>query len=682
MEIRTSFTGGEISPLLYGQVSHPKYQTGIKTGLNVVCTPYGPAQNRAGFEMIREVKDSSKKVRLIPYIFNNDQAYVIETGDEYMRFHTEGGTILSGGNPYEITSPFLEADLFDVGYTNPEADVMTMTHRSYEARELRRTVGNPITFAVSTINFGPSIDAPTGVIADPSGSGNNAYEYVVTSISEDTLEESAISASATCTGKNISNANQYNTISWSAVTGAGRYFIYKLENGTYGYIGWASETSFIDNNMAADTTTSPPESQDWLSGTDNYPGTATYFEQRRVFGGTNNEPQSIIMTKSGTESNLSRYVPIRGDDAIKLPVKGMGTIRHLVPVTDLISLASNNASNITTKDSDFLTYKNMWPRYLDGSSGANKLRPIVARDTILFGEAMGSHIAEMYFGENSRYATRDISVLANHLVDGYSIVDWAFMRTPYPIVWAVRNDGVLLSLTYLPDRSASNQGILAWTRHTTDGTFESVAVIPESNGEEKLYVVTKRTINGTEKRFIERMRNRRIDDIKDSFFVDCGLTYDGSAVTTITGLSHLEGKEVAVVADGVHHPNRTVSGGEIELQVAAASKVHIGLPYTSDIETLPLVQQKEAYGQGQKKNITKVYIRVDKTMGIKAGPNADNLEDYSPPPPDNFGDPIPLTTEEIPLTIPPDWNREGSILIRQDRPMPLTVLSFTMEVEC
>lgn len=681
MEIRTSFTGGEISPLLYGQIGHPKYQTGIKTGLNIICTPYGPAQNRAGFEMIREVKDSSKKTRLIPYIFNNDQAYVTETGDQYMRFHTEGGTILSSGNPYEITSPFLEADLFDIGYTNPEADIMTLTHRSYAPRELKRTVGSPITFTVSQISFGPAIAAPTNVSATATGSGSTTYTYVVTTMDQDGIEESIASSEDSCTNGDLNVAGNTNTITWTAVSGTSRYHVYKSENGMFGYIGWTSSTTFTDNNIDADTLQAPPENQSHLlSSTDNYPGAVTYFEQRRVFGGTNNEPQSIVMTRSGTENNLTRSVPIRDDDAIKIPVKGMGRIRHLVSVADLIALTSNSSSNISSKDSDYITPKNVWPRNLDGSSGANNLRPIVARDTILFGEAMGSHIAEMYFGENSRYATRDISVLANHLIDGYTIVDWAFMRTPYPIVWAVRNDGVLLSLTYLPDRTASNQGILAWTRHDTDGDFESVAVIPESNGEEKLYAVIKRTINGATKRFVERMKSRRIDDIKESFFVDCGLTYSGSAVTTITGLGYLEGKEVAIVADGVHHPNLTVSSGQITLQ-AAASKVHVGLPYTADIETLPLVLQMEAYGQGQKKNVTKVYIRVDKTMGVKAGPNADNLEDYVMPAPANYGDPVPLITEEIVITIPPDWNRDGAILIRQDRPMPLTVLSFVMEVE-
>ena len=680
MEIRTSFTGGEISPLLYGQIGHPKYKTGIKTGLNVICTPYGPAQNRAGFEMIREVKNSSTKTRLIPYIFNNDQAYVIELGNQYMRFHTEGGTILSGSTPYESTSPFLEADLFEIAYTSPEADVMTMTHRSYAPRELKRTIGSPIAFTVSQITFGPAIVSPSNVSASATGTGTVSYTYVVTTMDQNGIEESIASTANSCTN-DLNVAGQINTISWTAVTGASRYHVYKSENGMFGYVGRTSNTSFIDNNIDADTLAAPPENQSHLlSSSDNYPGAVTYFEQRRVFGGTNNEPQSIVMTRGGTESNLTRSVPMREDDALKIPIKGMGRIRHLVSVTDLIALTSNSSSSISSKDSDFITYKNVWPRNLDGSAGANGLRPIIARDTVLFGEAMGSHIAEMYFGENARYATRDISVLANHLVDGYSIVDWTFMRTPYPVVWAVRNDGVLLSLTYLPDRSASNQGILAWTQHTTDGFFESVTVIPESTGEEKLYAVIKRTINGATKRFVERMKSRRIDDIKDSFFVDCGLTYNGSAASTITGLDHLEGKTVAVVADGIHHPNQVVNNGQISLQ-APASKVHVGLPYVSDIETLPLVLQKEAYGQGQKKNVTKVFIRVDKTMGVKVGHDADHLEDHLMRAPANFGDPVPLITEEIAVQIPPDWNREGSLLMRQDRPLPLTILSFVMEVQ-
>ena len=677
--LRTSFTGGEISPWLYGQLPHPKHQTGIKTGLNIICMPYGPAQNRSGFKMIREVKDSSKKVRLIPYIYNNEQAYVLEVGNQYVRFHTEGQTIMTGESPYDITSPFLEADLFDIKYTDPESDVMTLTHRSHAPQELKRTAGDPITFAMTPITFGPGISTPQDVVANATGTGITIHTYVVTALDQDGLEESIASSEVSCSN-DLTRAGHSNIISWTAVDGASRMHVYKYENGMPGFIGQTQGTEFTDNNINADTLQAPPQHQDHLlSSTGNYPGAVTYFEQRRIFAGTNNEPQSVVMTRSATESNLSRSVPIQNDDAIKIPVKGTGSIEHLVSAADLIVLTSMSLSKITSRDSDFITPANVWPRKLDGSAGASPLRPIVARDTVLFGESTGSHIAEMFCGENVPYLTRDISVLANHLFDDYQIVDWAFMRTPYPIVWAVRNDGMLLSLTYLPDRAAQDQGVLAWTHHTTEGLFESVAVIPENDGRERLYAVIQRTINGQVKRFVERMETRNFSTIEDAFFVDCGLTYQGVAVTTVTGLDHLEGATVAVVADGMVQPGMTVTSGQITL-TQAATKVHVGLPYVADINTLALALQKEAWGQGQHKNISRVGLLVHETVGIKAGPDEDQLSACDMTAPDHYGDPHTPVSGEITIDTETTWTHDASVFIRQDQPMPVTVLSLVLEV--
>lgn len=345
--LQRSFAGGEMSPEMFGRIDDVKYQTGAATMKNFVATPQGPAENRPGFAFVREVKDSTKKTRLIPFTYSTTQTMVIELSPGYIRFHTQGGTLMSGGVPYEIANPYAEADLFDIHYVQ-SADVMTLVHPNYAPRELKRL--GATNWTLTSINFGAPIAAPTGVSATryiPASSSTNAdtYEtmsYVVTAIASDDIGESVSSSVASVTN-NIFVTGSTNTIAWSAVAGASRYRVYKLLGGLYGYIGSTTGTSIVDNNIAPDLSITPPNYDNEFVSSGNYPGAVSYFEQRRCFAGTTNEPQKIWMTKSGTESNLSYGLPIRDDDRIEFRVaaREANTIRHIVPLTQLLLLTGS-----------------------------------------------------------------------------------------------------------------------------------------------------------------------------------------------------------------------------------------------------------------------------------------------------------------------------------------------------
>jgi hypothetical protein len=240
----------------------------------------------------------------------------------------------------------------------------------------------------------------------------------------------------------------------------------------------------------------------------------------------------------------------------------------------------------------------------------------------------------------------------------------------------VRNDGVLLGMTYVPD-----QQVYGWHAHDTDGTFESVCVVAEDN-EDVLYAVVNRSVNGRTVRYIERLRTRIFTQLEDAFFVDSGLTYAGTATTTISGLYHLEGETVDILADGAVEPRQTVTGGQITL-TTAASTVHIGLPITADLRTLPLaVEGMQASGQGTVKNINKVHLRVSQSSVVKAGPTFDRLREYpARAVTDPSGSPPALREGELALSIDPSWNQDAALCIRQDLPLPLTVLSMTLELQ-
>ena len=243
------------------------------------------------------------------------------------------------------------------------------------------------------------------------------------------------------------------------------------------------------------------------------------------------------------------------------------------------------------------------------------------------------------------------------------------------MVWFVSTSGRLLGLTYVPE-----QQVGAWHWHDTDGVFESCTVVAEG-GEDALYCVIRRTINGASVRYVERMASRQFSDQADAFFVDCGATYSGVPADVISGLGHLEGKTVSILADGAVHPQRVVTGGSITLDIEA-STVQIGLPIEADLQTLPLAVQLQdgSFGQGRFKNVNKVWLRVYRSSGIFVGPSANELTEAKQRTTENYGAPPALKSEEIPLVLTPSWADSGQIFVRQSDPLPLTVVSMTAEV--
>ena len=672
--LQRSFSGGEISPEMFGRNDDAKYQSGLARCRNFITKPQGPAENRPGFAFVRAVKDSTKKVRLIPFTYSTTQTMVIEMGPGYFRFHTQGATLMSGGAPYEIANPYAEADLFDVHYVQ-SADVLTLVHPNYAPRELRRL--GATNWQLTTLSFAASIAAPGA--PSLSAAGHTAvkytYYYVVTAVDSEGVSESAASASSSV-GGNLFETGATVTISWAAVAGASRYNVYKLQGGLYGYIGQTTGLSIVDDNISPDLGKTPPLYDSVFGGAE-YPGAVSYFEQRRCFAGTTNKPQNIWMTKSGTESNMSYSLPIRDDDriAFRVAAREANTIRHIVPLTQLLLLTSSAEWRVTSVNSDAITPSTISVRP-QSYVGSSNVQPVIINNTLIYGAARGGHVRELaYNWQASGFITGDLSLRAPHLFDTFDIVDMAYAKAPQPMVWFVSTSGRLLGLTYVPE-----QQVGAWHWHDTDGVFESCTVVAEG-GEDALYCVIRRTINGASVRYVERMASRQFSDQADAFFVDCGATYSGVPADVISGLGHLEGKTVSILADGAVHPQRVVTGGSITLDIEA-STVQIGLPIEADLQTLPLAVQLQdgSFGQGRFKNVNKVWLRVYRSSGIFVGPSANELTEAKQRTTENYGAPPALKSEEIPLVLTPSWADSGQIFVRQSDPLPLTVVSMTAEV--
>lgn len=309
--------------------------------------------------------------------------------------------------------------------------------------------------------------------------------------------------------------------------------------------------TFVDDNIAPDLAQSPPiRDADDLVVAGKYPGAVTYYEQRRCFAGSNTEPQSIYMTRSGTESDLAYSIPSKDDDRIKFKVaaREANQIIHMVPLGQLVLMTNSAEWKVTSVNSDALTPTSVsvQPQSYIGASVA---QPEVINNSLIFCSARGGHVRELAYNWQAQgFTTGDLSLRANHLFDNLTIADIAYQKSPTPIVWFVSSNGKLLGLTYVPEEQVS-----AWHQHDTLGTFESVCSIPEGD-EDRVYVIVNRGTTVAPKRYVERLDAQNWAELRDACFLDSAVEIDGTHLggvnMTVTGATYTVGSTVTLSATG------------------------------------------------------------------------------------------------------------------------------------
>lgn len=675
-----AFNGGEVSPSMYARIDDGKYQTGMAQCKNFLIEPQGPIVMRPGFKYVNRTKHADKKARLIPFNFSISQTMVLEFGEKYVRFHTQGQTVLnSNGQPYEIATPYLEADLFEIHYVQ-SADVMTLVHPNYPPKELRRYGATD--WRLVDIQFGSSLSAPTGLSAsqtinkDVTNPTDYKRTYAVTALLADGTEESVRSSPVTI-DCNPYGDGSYNTIKWNSVAGAGLYRVYRDQGGIWAYVGQTDTTKIVDENISPDASITPPI-YDTVFKDNDYPGAVSYFEQRRWFGGTRNRPNNLWATRPGTEADMSYSLPSQSDDriAVRVAAREANRILHIVPLSHLILMTGAAEWRVSPLNSDAITPESMSVRP-QSYVGASNVQPLVIGASMIYGAGRGGHLRELgYNYEAGGYISADVCLRAPHLFDNKTIVDLAYSQAPSPVVWAVSSSGKMIAMTYVPE-----QQVGGFSTIETKGTIESVCVVAEGD-EDIVYVEVLRTINGQTVRFVERMVERRYTELKECIFVDCAGTYRGEARTEITGLSWLEGETVNILADGSVEPPQVVKDGKITLTYPA-EVVHVGLPFTADMKTLPVAMalQDGSYGSGHKKNVREVFFRVVNSSGTQAGPSFDKLAEYPARSTEFAGSAPDPITDEVGFQIQPQWSYGGQVCVRQKYPLPLRIVSMTTVLE-
>ncbi|MEO4014819.1 hypothetical protein [Pseudomonas rossensis] len=766
--LQPTFAAGELSPSTSARTDIARYYTGLKLCRNFMVMPYGGVRNRPGTKFVCEVADSAKMNRLIPFQFNDEQTYILQFGDLNMRVIKDGGQVIAGGVPYQLAMPYTQFDLPQLNFTQ-SADLMTFAHPTYKPRELGRLAHD--NWTTSEISLAPRIAAPASATATPTaGTGvQQSWRYQITAVLDDgnSLDESLpVTSNAVTVFADTASA----TIVWPAVPGATYYIVYKDNAGAgiYGFIGRATALTFTDRNITAVKTDTPPNGADPFVGAGNYPGAVGYYQQRLVFAGSNLSPQTVWMSKTGLFKNFGFSIPNKDDDAITFTIasKEVNRMRHLLGLRKLLGLTSGGEWTFSGGDSG-LTAKTIQAAQ-EGYNGSAIVPPVVVGNSAVYVQARGNRVSSFgYSLDADGFASDDLTIFSAHLFRGFELTDVAYQKIPDSIVWYVRHDGKLLGLTYLPE-----QQLVGWHWHDTDGFVESIACIPEGQ-EDALYMVVRRTVGGVQKRYVERMASREVLSIKNAFFVDCGLTYDGdnhdgaknmmlsggttwqypevvtltaqghtpftvgsvgvnyslsrrvvdenedsflesvrvevvgytspTVVTvkllivcpeslrnfngsawarqaqTISGLAHLEGKTVSILADGSVHPQRVVTNGTVVLQ-EYAGVAHVGLPYNSDMETLDLeLKNANETVLDKKIAVTSLTVVVEESRGIFAGKDKRSLYEQKTSR-DTYEQPLDPLTGQTEIIISNDWQGKGRVFIRQSDPLPLTVLAVIPEV--
>lgn len=781
--LQSSFTGGEYSPRLLARMDLDTYKAGLALCRNFVVLPHGGVQNRSGTRFVAYVANEAKRPRLIPFRFSKGagQAYVLEFGDLYCRVFMNGAPVLysSGpdeGDPVGFVTPYTEADLPALTYVQ-SADVMTLTHPAYDPRELTRTAHDA--WSLTTATFAPTLAAPVSgdITLTKGGSGSGTtWKYVVTWETESGEESLASPEKTQDHASSLSSTNYIDITAANPPTGAVYANVYRYRSGVFGWIGnTTSGNAFRDDGISPKLDQTPPRSRNPMYGANNRPAAVAYFQQRLAFGGSYNSPETLWLSQAGAYHNFSISEPLRDSDAITASLIGddVDQIRHLVPLgRNLLILARSGVWTLARGD------KALTPALEGGLNaevayGASLVRPLRAGTDCLYVQE-GGHIVRAvdYSLDRDGLLAADVSILSEHLTRQQTILEWCWAQIPGRVVWAVRDDGVLLSLSYLKEEK-----ITGWAWHDTAGLFESVATIPEPDAatgvtavEDAVYVVVRRWLGGQWRRCIERFASRSVSDVRAYFGVDCGLSWDNpvditgvavdgdgyvqvtapghglsdgdwidlegvqgveglngrrllaglpittdtfrvyvsgddldtpddqgmpgdqisgtyqqgglvrKAVSTVSGLDHLEGEQVSVLNDGSVEGPYTVTDGAVTL-LRPGSRVHVGLGYTSMIRTLPIMSPASTEMRARYKRVTSLQLYVESSRGIFAGPTPDTLEEYLQRSDEALGDPTRPTTGMIELTIPATWNADGQVYVATSDPLPLEVLGVAPAFE-
>lgn len=751
--LKTAFNAGEISPLLDLRIDSEKSANGCRILENAVPKIYGGVFNRSGMAWMGTAKHADKPCRLIEFIFSASTNFIIEAGEGYMRFWSNGLQVedpSNPGSPLEIASPYLVGDLRYTQYVQIN-DVMYLVDGYHPVQKLTRLADDNWTLTNCEWKF-PSlkdenITATTLAASAVTGAGitltasadlfvaghvgayfqlthrrtNANLDFALTATASSStmpilgvynvftygtwngtlrLQRQTLSGTwettRSWTSKGDRNVSvegsaeevanyRFDYTATNAGTGSPRVVLELADSRAYGLVkvtavtNATTATATVVKDLLATTATATWAESAW-SDVQGHPRTVTMFEQSLVFGGCAKQPLTVWGSVVGDFENFQRSTFA---DASYAHV--IGSPRG----NSIVWLASKDQLLIGTQGDEWLMSGGSEGERLGPTSvnvkrqsayGGAYVQPVLGNDAVMFVQRGRKKFREfVYVFEKDGYSAPDLTLLAEHIAPG-GFKQMCFASAPDPIVWAVTEDHQLLSMTFERDQS-----VVAWSRHITDGAVESVACIYGSAGEaDEVWMSVKRTINGVDVRYIERFDPKRwikveANDLPHCIFMDAAKVIEhDEPETVVTGLEHLEGKEVSILADGFVLPRQVVEDGALTLP-DPASVVVVGLPFTTRIQPTRLeIPLDDGTSQGRKWKCNKLDVSLWKSLGGEYADSPDsqfyaiqNRHSITP-----LSAQEPLFTGILELTISGTHRDSIDVCLRNTSPTPFAVLAL------
>lgn len=413
-----------------------------------------------------------------------------------------------------------------------------------------------------------------------------------------------------------------------------------------------------------------------------FPRTVAFHQQRLWFGGNSSHAVTLWGSTLGDFENFLQTTYDDSSLSVTLSTVEQNAINWLVSHRNQLIVGTSGDEFVLQPANSGST---LTPTSLDvqrqSRYGSSYLQAALVNNAVLYTQRHSRKILELFYNfQIDGFVSQDLTLLSEHVTKG-GVIQHAFQQALDPTLWVVTSGGTLAGMTY--DR---NQNVVSWHRHITDGTFESIAVVygAGSGGGDELWAIVNRTVGGTTKRYVERFDpdyRDKLDneDYKNWFYVDCGKSYSlGTADSTFSGLSHLEGKTVSVLADGAVHPDCVVASGSITLR-QPAKIVMVGLPYTSTLTptSLDIGQTPQGTAQGRHFRVHRLGVRFFKSLGgqYETAPGVFDpilFRDFEVP----MGSaPAPFTGQKD-LMVAGNFAKTADITLRQNQPLPMTILAL------
>lgn len=731
----SNLNAGEFSPMLDGRVDYAKYPNGASRLENFIPTVQGPHVRRGGTRFVAEVKSSAAGRPLLQvFEFSVDQAYIVEFGNLYCRFYTWDAvtkrrgileTAPGSGIAVEVATPYAIGDLYNADGTPrlrfaQSGDFLYIAHPSYQPRILRRLTATSFSLGLFEAKGGPwkslnetpttvwaSAETGTGITLNASAAifqaGHVGSLFFLESKDLNQIPAWEPSKAITTGDRRRSDGKTYEALN-STHTGSSRPVHnegalidgdsgvqWQYRDAGYGYVkitGFTSATvvtADVIDRLPSQVVSAGNATTRWAfaawSSIEGWPAQVAFFRERMWWARGQEVWASVAADFTDYAPRTFNTVTADAGFTVQINSGKINAVQWLAPDRDLlVGTAGAEFAIGELTNGEPLGPNNRRSR-LASEFGSKAIPPVKNGKSTLFVQRSGLVVRETFYEfASDGYESSESTVEAEHITHT-GVIDMVFAPEPTPIVWAIRNDGRLIGFTW-----NNEQKVRGWHPHPIGGAgiVESLAVMQAAEGDRhELWLVVRRTIDGVTRRYVEYMERpwRKGDTQASQFYVDSGLTYSGTPVTTISGLGHLEGQVVDVLTDGAPHPQRTVTGGQITLQ-RAASVVNVGLPCPCLYRSMRLeAGASDGTAQGKTKRIHKAVLRFLNTGGGRYGGAENALDDLQfRTAADPMGAPVPLFSGDKIVSWPDGYTTDAYMMFVNDQPTAVTLVALAPQV--